>query len=180
MPIYAYQCGTCGHAKDVLQKMSDAPLTDCPACGAQTCTTQLTAAGFQLMGSGWYQTDFRGGTAAPAAAAGATAGAGSGEATAAGGAVDATVGMDGATAADVAGAAATTTAPAGTGRCKNHQVPPAATAATATTATATSTGLMADRPATGMAPGTGTAGVWMPGTAPRPRSASARRSASRM
>lgn len=73
MPIYAYQCGTCGHAKDVLQKMSDAPLTDCPACGAQTFTKQLTAAGFQLKGSGWYQTDFRGGTAAPAAAAGATA-----------------------------------------------------------------------------------------------------------
>ena len=61
MPIYAYQCGTCGHAKDVLQKMSDAPLTDCPACGAQTFTKQLTAAGFQLKGSGWYVTDFRGG-----------------------------------------------------------------------------------------------------------------------
>ncbi len=72
MPIYAYQCGTCGHAKDVLQKMSDAPLTDCPACGAQTFTKQLTAAGFQLKGSGWYVTDFRGaagGTAAGAPAA---------------------------------------------------------------------------------------------------------------
>jgi putative FmdB family regulatory protein len=61
MPIYAYQCGTCGHAKDVLQKMSDAPLTQCPACGAQTFAKQLTAAGFQLKGSGWYVTDFRGG-----------------------------------------------------------------------------------------------------------------------
>ena len=72
MPIYAYQCGTCGHAKDVLQKMSDAPLTDCPACGAQTFTKQLTAAGFQLKGSGWCVPDFRGGaggTAAPAPAA---------------------------------------------------------------------------------------------------------------
>ena len=68
MPIYAYQCGTCGHAKDVLQKMSDAPLTDCPACGAQTFTKQLTAAGFQLKGSGWYVTDFRGGAVGTAAA----------------------------------------------------------------------------------------------------------------
>ena len=68
MPIYAYQCGTCGHAKDVLQKMSDAPLTDCPACGAQTFTKQLTAAGFQLKGSGWYATDFRGGAGGTAAA----------------------------------------------------------------------------------------------------------------
>ena len=72
MPIYAYQCGTCGHAKDVLQKMSDAPLTDCPACGAQTFTKQLTAAGFQLKGSGWYVTDFKGGNAATSAPAVAT------------------------------------------------------------------------------------------------------------
>lgn len=62
MPIYAYKCGSCGHAKDVLQKMSDAPLTDCPACGAATFSKQLTAAGFQLKGSGWYVTDFRGGS----------------------------------------------------------------------------------------------------------------------
>lgn len=61
MPIYAYRCGTCGHAKDVLQKISDAPLTQCPACGAQTFAKQVTAAGFQLKGSGWYVTDFRGG-----------------------------------------------------------------------------------------------------------------------
>ncbi|MBS0468757.1 MAG: zinc ribbon domain-containing protein [Proteobacteria bacterium] len=69
MPIYAYRCGTCGHAKDVLQKISDAPLTDCPACGAAAFTKQITAAGFQLKGSGWYVTDFRGG----ASAAGGTA-----------------------------------------------------------------------------------------------------------
>ena len=67
MPIYAYKCGSCGHAKDVLQKMSDAPLSVCPACGAATFTKQLTAAGFQLKGSGWYATDFKGGAPAPAA-----------------------------------------------------------------------------------------------------------------
>jgi putative FmdB family regulatory protein len=60
MPIYAYKCGSCGHAKDVLQKVSDAPLTACPACGAQAFSKQITAAGFQLKGSGWYATDFRG------------------------------------------------------------------------------------------------------------------------
>ncbi|MBS0509232.1 MAG: zinc ribbon domain-containing protein [Proteobacteria bacterium] len=68
MPIYAYRCGTCGHAKDVLQKISDAPLTDCPACGAPTFSKQLTAAGFQLKGSGWYVTDFRGASSNAAAA----------------------------------------------------------------------------------------------------------------
>ena len=70
MPIYAYKCGSCGHAKDVLQKIADAPLTDCPACGKPTFSKQLTAAGFQLKGSGWYATDFKGGsggTSAPAA-----------------------------------------------------------------------------------------------------------------
>ncbi|MGL4809097.1 MAG: FmdB family zinc ribbon protein [Giesbergeria sp.] len=69
MPIYAYKCGSCGHAKDVLQKISDPVLTVCPACGAESFAKQLTAAGFQLKGSGWYATDFRGGssTAAPAA-----------------------------------------------------------------------------------------------------------------
>ena len=61
MPIYAYKCESCGHSKDVLQKMSDAPLGDCPQCGAATFKKQLTAAGFQLKGSGWYVTDFRDG-----------------------------------------------------------------------------------------------------------------------
>ena len=72
MPIYAYKCGSCGHAKDVLQKISDAPLSVCPACGAEAFSKQLTAAGFQLKGSGWYVTDFRGGSggaSAPAPAA---------------------------------------------------------------------------------------------------------------
>jgi putative FmdB family regulatory protein len=61
MPIYAYRCEACGHAKDVLQKVSDPVLTTCPACGAEAFAKQVTAAGFQLKGSGWYVTDFRGG-----------------------------------------------------------------------------------------------------------------------
>jgi putative FmdB family regulatory protein len=61
MPIYAYRCESCGFEKDVLQKMSDAPLSHCPECGKDTFAKQVTAAGFQLKGSGWYVTDFRGG-----------------------------------------------------------------------------------------------------------------------
>ncbi len=71
MPIYAYKCGSCGHAKDVLQKMSDQPLVTCPACGAASFTKQVTAAGFQLKGSGWYATDFKGGSSPAPAADGA-------------------------------------------------------------------------------------------------------------
>jgi putative FmdB family regulatory protein len=63
MPIYAYRCAACGHAKDVLQKLSDAPLSVCPSCGAPRFEKQVTAAGFQLKGSGWYVTDFREGQA---------------------------------------------------------------------------------------------------------------------
>ena len=59
MPIYAYKCSACGHAEDKLQKMSDAPLTVCPQCSQATYSKQVTAAGFQLKGSGWYVTDFR-------------------------------------------------------------------------------------------------------------------------
>jgi putative FmdB family regulatory protein len=70
MPIYAYKCGSCGHAKDVLQKLSDAPLTVCPACGAESFSKQVTAAGFQLKGSGWYVTDFKSGNNAGSAPAG--------------------------------------------------------------------------------------------------------------
>jgi putative FmdB family regulatory protein len=66
MPIYAYRCASCGHAKDVLQKLSDPLLTTCPACGQAAFSKQLTAAGFQLKGSGWYVTDFRGGEAGKA------------------------------------------------------------------------------------------------------------------
>ena len=73
MPIYAYRCEACGFAKDVLQKMSDAPLSQCPECGKDAFRKQVTAAGFQLKGSGWYVTDFRGGSggaSAPASASG--------------------------------------------------------------------------------------------------------------
>ncbi|WP_019430099.1 FmdB family zinc ribbon protein [Limnohabitans sp. Rim47] len=73
MPIYAYKCDACGHAKDVLQKMSDAALTECPACGAPQFSKQLTAPGFQLKGTGWYATDFKGGGATGAAASTAVA-----------------------------------------------------------------------------------------------------------
>jgi putative FmdB family regulatory protein len=76
MPIYAYRCNDCGHAKDVLQKISDPVLTTCPACGAEAFQKQITAAGFQLKGSGWYVTDFRGGsggTSAPAVGGSAAA-----------------------------------------------------------------------------------------------------------
>jgi putative FmdB family regulatory protein len=66
MPIYAYKCESCGHRQDVLQKISDPVLSSCPVCGAAAFAKQLTAAGFQLKGSGWYATDFRGGQAAPA------------------------------------------------------------------------------------------------------------------
>ena len=63
MPIYAYKCSSCQHQLDMLQKISDAPLAVCPSCGAPTLAKQLTAAGFQLKGSGWYATDFKGGSA---------------------------------------------------------------------------------------------------------------------
>jgi len=61
MPIYEYRCAACGHQEDHLQKVSEAPLTKCPSCGKKKYQKQLTAAGFQLKGSGWYATDFKGG-----------------------------------------------------------------------------------------------------------------------
>jgi len=76
MSIYAYRCASCGHSRDVLQKISDPVLTTCPVCGVDQFQKQVTAAGFQLKGSGWYVTDFRNGGAAagaPAAAAAAPA-----------------------------------------------------------------------------------------------------------
>ena len=84
MPIYEYRCDACGFQKEFLQKMSDAPLTTCPECNKATLSKLLSAAGFQLKGSGWYATDFKGGakpkeekkeekkeTAAPACGTGA-------------------------------------------------------------------------------------------------------------
>ena len=62
MPIYEYRCSSCGHEKEVLQKMSDAPLVECPACGKSSFKKLISAAGFQLKGSGWYATDFKGGS----------------------------------------------------------------------------------------------------------------------
>jgi putative FmdB family regulatory protein len=61
MPIYEYRCQSCGHEQEVMQKMSDAPLSDCPECGKDTFKKLISAAGFQLKGSGWYQTDFKDG-----------------------------------------------------------------------------------------------------------------------
>ena len=59
MPIYEYRCGACGHQEEHLQKVSEKPLSKCPACGKKSYKKQLTAAGFQLKGSGWYATDFK-------------------------------------------------------------------------------------------------------------------------
>jgi len=64
MPIYEYRCSSCGFQKEYIQKMSDAPLTACPECKQETFAKMLSAAGFQLKGSGWYQTDFKGGVKA--------------------------------------------------------------------------------------------------------------------
>ncbi len=82
MPIYEYRCSACGFQNDYLQKMSEPPLTDCPECGKSTFTKQVTAAGFQLKGTGWYATDFKNNGASAGAASkksgsGATATAGS-------------------------------------------------------------------------------------------------------
>ena len=62
MPIYAYKCGSCGFEQDEMQKISDAPLTVCPSCSKSDYSKQLTVAGFQLKGSGWYASDFKGGS----------------------------------------------------------------------------------------------------------------------
>ena len=61
MPIYEYRCGSCGSKKEHLQKLSEAPIAACPACGSNVYTKLVTAAGFQLKGSGWYATDFKNG-----------------------------------------------------------------------------------------------------------------------
>jgi len=61
MPIYEYQCESCNHALEALQKLSDSPLVDCPACGKASLKKQISAAGFRLSGGGWYETDFKSG-----------------------------------------------------------------------------------------------------------------------
>lgn len=65
MPIYEYRCSECGQDHEVLQKVSEPPLTECPACGKPALQKQLSAAGFQLKGSGWYATDFKGSAKKP-------------------------------------------------------------------------------------------------------------------
>ena len=66
MPIYEYRCASCGHQQEFLQKVSDPPHTRCTKCGQETFSKMVTAAGFQLKGSGWYATDFKGGGSKPA------------------------------------------------------------------------------------------------------------------
>lgn len=118
MPIYEYRCTQCGHKLEALQKFSDAPLSTCPACGKETLSKLVSAAGFQLKGSGWYQTDFRGGSKPAAKSAGAESA--KGEGTSAG--ADAPAGKDGTASGDKA-AASTPAAPAS---------PPAASGTSAT------------------------------------------------
>ena len=65
MPIYEYRCTSCGHQQEFLQKVSDPPRTECPKCNQPALAKMLSAAGFQLKGSGWYATDFKGKAAAP-------------------------------------------------------------------------------------------------------------------
>lgn len=70
MPIYEYRCEGCGHQEEFLQKVSEPPIEFCPSCGKKAFRKLLSAAGFQLKGSGWYATDFKGGKPAPATAEG--------------------------------------------------------------------------------------------------------------
>jgi putative FmdB family regulatory protein len=79
MPIYEYQCNSCGMQREFLRKISDPPLTTCPECGKETMQKMVTAAGFQLKGTGWYATDFKG-DAKPAPAKGEAGAATAGEA----------------------------------------------------------------------------------------------------
>jgi putative FmdB family regulatory protein len=117
MPIYAYRCAACGHSRDVLQKMSDPVLSTCPVCGTDQFQKQVTAAGFQLKGSGWYATDFKGGAAPAAAVAPAAAGDAGGSATPATAPAPAPS-SDGASAS--ASASASTSGSHGGGSCACH------------------------------------------------------------
>jgi putative FmdB family regulatory protein len=118
VPIYAYKCSSCGHAEDTLQKLSAAPLTTCPACQQETYVKQVTAAGFQLKGSGWYVTDFRnnGGSAGAAGSAAAKGGVsgGSSDGAASGTATDSSASKDSST-SDSGSKAAPASPSSGTG-----------------------------------------------------------------
>ncbi|WP_144144425.1 FmdB family zinc ribbon protein [Paraburkholderia sp. BCC1884] len=122
MPIYAYRCESCGFGKDVLQKMSDPQLTQCPECGKDTFRKQVTAAGFQLKGSGWYVTDFRGGNSGAKAPVKADADSASN-----GGAGESATANNGGAASDTA--AASNTAAAGSSSTAAPVAPAAAPAA---------------------------------------------------
>src|SRR5258705_8256817 len=74
MPIYEYRCSSCGQQQEVMQKINDPLLTTCTKCGQPTLVKMLTAAGFQLKGSGWYATDFKGKGSSPAPKDGAGSG----------------------------------------------------------------------------------------------------------
>ncbi|MDQ6681538.1 MAG: zinc ribbon domain-containing protein [Pseudomonadota bacterium] len=124
MPIYAYRCASCGHAKDVLRKISDPVLTVCPACGEPTFMKQVTAAGFQLKGSGWYVTDFRGDK--PAGKGGDSAENGNADNKADSNKADSKADKNGAPKADAPKADAA--APASSGAAKSDAAPSAAPA----------------------------------------------------
>ena len=80
MPIYEYRCASCGFQKEYLQRVSEPPLTECPSCGANAFKKMVTAAGFQLKGTGWYATDFKNGSKRPAPSTEAKSADSSGEA----------------------------------------------------------------------------------------------------
>ena len=130
MPIYAYRCEDCGFQKDVLQKMSDPLLTVCPSCNKETFKKQLTAAGFQLKGSGWYVTDFRNNDAKPGANSGeAATGAAASTVNAAAATSDSgsAAASDGGSSAS-ASSAASTAAPAASAPAASASAPPSSSA----------------------------------------------------
>jgi len=85
MPIYEYRCDNCGHELETIQKLSEAPLTTCPACAKDALRKKVSRAGFRLKGGGWYETDFKSGNKRNVAAGGADSGSGAGESAGKGG-----------------------------------------------------------------------------------------------
>jgi putative FmdB family regulatory protein len=119
VPIYAYKCNACGHEQDVLQKMSDPVLTVCPECGQEAYAKQVTAAGFQLKGSGWYVTDFRNNGSSGKSGAAGSAGAS---------ADSSTVGGAGSSSAAASGGASESSAASGSGASSTAGATPSASA----------------------------------------------------
>ncbi len=78
MPIYEYRCDSCGHETEIMHKMSETPKPTCPGCGEEALKKQISAAGFRLKGSGWYETDFKSGSKKNIADSGSTGGCGAG------------------------------------------------------------------------------------------------------